>query len=167
MKHQYTRFKFGLILPLAMCFFFAACNNDPSDEEINKNIADKLSSNTNNNIDNNKRFSKIQAETSEGVVTLNGECEGQNCADSAATIVRNIEGVKEVVNNIKETAPDTDFTLRTSVQTIISKYTGVQADVAAGVVVLRGEIERSQLQPLMNELGALNPKKIDNQLAVK
>ena len=164
MKFKYTPLKFGLILPFVAGLLLVACDNQPSDEAIQQAISDKLASNTANN---NQAFAKIQAETSEGVVTLNGECEGQNCADSAATLVRNIEGVKEVVNNVKETQPDTDYTLRTSVQTIISKYQGVQADVAAGVVVLRGQIQRAQLQPLMNELNALTPKKIDNQLAVK
>jgi hypothetical protein len=35
------------------------------------------------------------------------------------------------------------------------------------VVVLRGSINRNQIQPLMNELTNLQPKKIDNQLAIK
>ena len=164
MKPKYSHFRVVFILPLFTCFLFAACNDSTSDEQIQKNISDKLSPSANNS---NPEFSKIQAVTSKGVVTLNGECQGENCADSAATLVRNLEGVKDVVNNIKEVAPETDFTLRTSVQSIISKYEGVQADVAAGVVVLRGQIQRTQVQPLMNELSALNPKKIDNQLAVK
>ena len=166
MKLKYSRFRLVFILPLFTCLLFAACKNNPSDEQIQKNVSDRLSPSANDN-NNNRGFSKIQAITSQGVVTLTGECQGENCADSAATLVRNIEGVKNVVNNIQEIATETDFTLRTSVQSIISKYEGVQADVAAGIVVLRGEIQRAQLQPLMNELSALRPKKIDNQLAVK
>jgi hypothetical protein len=68
---------------------------------------------------------------------------------------------------VKGVAAKTDLTLRTSVQTIISKYQGVQADVVAGVVILRGTIQRDQLQPLMNELSSLSAKKIDNELAVQ
>lgn len=155
----------ALMLPLFTCLFFTACKNNPSDEQIQKNVTSKLAPDEGSN--NNQGFSKIEAVTSRGVVTLSGECQGQNCADSAANLVRSIDGVKNVVNNVKEAATETDYTLRTSVQGIISKYEGVQADVAAGVVVLRGQIQRAQLQPLMNELSALNPKKIDNQLAVK
>ena len=61
----------------------------------------------------------------------------------------------------------TDLTLRTSVQSIVTKYAGVQAEVASGEVVLRGTISRDLLEPLMTELKALNAKKIDNQLAIK
>ena len=165
MKLQYSYLMLGLALPLTVCLPFAGCKNQLSDEQIQKSISDKLHTNSNSN--SNQRFAKVEAVTKEGAVILNGECQGINCADSAAALVRNIEGVKEVVNNIREVAIETDFTLRTSVQTIVSKYEGVQADVAAGVVVLRGQIQRAQIQPLMNELSALNPKKIDNQLAVK
>lgn len=164
MKLRYTHCRSGWTLPLFICFLLIACTSSQSDEQIQKNLSDKLSATQN---DNNKKYSKITPVINEGVVTLNGECQGDNCADSAAALARNLEGVKDVVNNVKEVAAETDYTLRTSVQETISKYAGVQADVAAGVIVLRGQIERAQLQPLMNELSALSPKKIDNQLAVK
>jgi hypothetical protein len=59
------------------------------------------------------------------------------------------------------------MTMRTSVQSIITKYPGVQADVTAGVIVLRGNINRDNLQSLMSDLSILHPQKIDNQLVVK
>jgi hypothetical protein len=43
----------------------------------------------------------------------------------------------------------------------------VQASVADGVIVLRGTIERSQLQNLMQDMNALRPKRVDNQLVIK
>ena len=43
----------------------------------------------------------------------------------------------------------------------------MQADVAAGVIVLRGNINRDNLQFLMSDLSILHPQKIDNQLVVK
>lgn len=165
MKHNYTRLNHILILASLVWILIAACKNNPSDTQIQQTVSEKLSPNGENN--SYQGFAKVQAATNEGVVTLTGECEGSNCADSAASLVRNIDGVKDVVNNVKEIAAETDLTLRTSIQAVISKYEGVQADVAGGVVVLRGQIQREQLQPLMNELSVLNPKKIDNQLAVK
>lgn len=162
MKLRYKHCRSGCTLSLFICFFLAACTSSKSDEQIQKNLSEKLSATKNDN-----KYSNITPIIKEGVVTLNGECQGENCADSAAALVRNIEGVKDVVNNVKEVAIETDYTLRSSVQGVISKYAGVQADVAAGVIVLRGQIDRAQLQPLMNELSALSPKKIDNQMAVK
>ncbi len=162
MRPRYTQCRSGWTLPLLICFLLAACTNSQSDEQIQKNLSEKMSA-----TESSKKYPKINPVVKDGIVTLNGECQGENCADSAAALVRNIAGVKDVVNNVREVADETDYTLRSSVQETISKYAGVQADVAAGVIVLRGQIERAQLQPLMNELSALNPKKIDNQLVIK
>lgn len=151
-------------LPLAMFAFiifslqFISCNNKVSDEEITATINDSLQANENSK--------NITAAVHEGTVTLSGACSGENCNTDIEEKVKSIEGVESVENNITITQADTDYTLRTQVQTVISNYQGVQADVANGVIVLRGAISRSQLQPLMTELNALRPKQIDNQLAV-
>ena len=134
-----------------------ACNKKPKDEDIQKSVSDQLST--------NPSYSGVTATVKDGVVTLDGKCEGENCDTAIIEEVKKIEGVDNVESNI--TKSGTDLTLRTSVQTIISKYQGVQADVAAGVIVLRGSISRDQLQPLMAELNNLQPQKIDNQLAVQ
>ena len=145
-----------------MIFSLLSCNNR-GDEEILKDVNTKISGIN----EANGGSSQVNAVVKEGVVTLDGQCQGENCADSLTANIQEVEGVKEVVNKVSQVAEQTDLTLRTSVQQIISKYEGVQADVAAGMVVLRGTIMREQIQPLMNELGALQPKKIDNQLAIK
>lgn len=135
-----------------------SCNNKPNDAELQDNIAKQMQS--------NQGYTGVNASVKEGVVTLTGACEGENCASEIERQVKGMEGVKKVENNIQHDQ-STDLTLRTSVQSTISKYEGVQADVAAGVVVLRGSISRDQVQPLMNELQSHKPKKIDNQLAIK
>jgi hypothetical protein len=43
----------------------------------------------------------------------------------------------------------------------------VQAEVMNGVITLRGQVKRDNLQQLMMDLNALQPKKIDNQLIIK
>ena len=143
--------------------FLAACGGKRSDDQIQQDVTQRLSSSQNNN----QAYASVSTVVKDGVVTINGQCEGDNCSDSVIARIKDVEGVKDVVNNIQQTATPTDLTLRTSVQSIISKYQGVQADVAAGVVVLRGTIQRDQIQPLMNELSSLKAKKIDNQLAIQ
>ena len=146
------------LFTVASLFVLSACGNSHTDAEIQSKISTDLSANAD--------YSGVTPTVKDGVVTLAGSCKGDHCATDIEDKVKTVEGVQKVENNIA--ADDkTDLTLRTSVQAVISKYNGVQADVAAGVVVLRGIIERAQLQPLMNELEALKPKKIDNQLAVK
>ena len=145
------------VLLCCVLFLLAACGGSRSDDAILKDVNDSLQA----------KATGVTAKIDDGNVQLSGECEGENCADSLTAMVREISGVKEVQNEVKGVETKTDLTLRTSVQTIISKYQGVQADVTAGVVILRGTIQRDQLQPLINELSALSAKKIDNQLAVQ
>lgn len=152
-------FIWNVILTTTLFFVASACNNNPSDEEIQKNVTAQLQE--------NQLYSGVSGTVNEGVLTLEGNCEGENCTSQIEKELADIEGVKSVTNNIQQTDAATDLTLRSSVQSVISKYAGVQADVASGVVVLRGTIDRSQLQPLMNELETLGAKKLDNQLAVK
>ncbi|HEV7331959.1 MAG TPA: BON domain-containing protein [Flavisolibacter sp.] len=158
MRQRITGSAWGFLLVLGLSTIVPSCNSKPDDQELQENITKELQ--------NNASFKGVTATVSDGIVTLAGSCEGDNCATEAAEKVASVNGVDSVQNNIQDQSK-TDLTLRTSVQTIISKYQGVQADVAAGVVVLRGSIDRNQIQPLMNELEALQPNKIDNQLAVK
>ncbi len=151
--------KLKLVLAaLPMVLLSVACNNKPDDAEIQKNVTEHLQQNI--------EYSGINASVSEGIVTLDGNCEGENCGEKIAANVKDMDGVDSVTNNIKSFI-ETDLTLRTTVQSIISKYPGVEADVAMGQIVLRGSISRDQVQLLMNELKVLDAKQIDNQLAIQ
>lgn len=139
-------------------FAIVSCNSKPGDKEIQANVDQQLQV--------NKNYTDVTSKVQDGTVTLTGMCEGDGCAAEIEKNVRDIKGVKNVENNITEDKA-TDLTLRTSVQSIITKYAGVEADVSNGVIVLRGNIERDNLQSLMSDLSALHPEKIDNQLVVK
>jgi len=148
---------FPALLSVTLLFFLSSCGG-PSDKDLQDKVSKALQTNTD--------FKGVTNVVKDGAVTLSGNCMGNGCDSLAEQEVKKIEGVKSVNNQIQHEAT-TDLTLRTSVQSIISRYEGVQADVAAGVVVLRGTIEKKQIEPLMNELQVLKPKKLDNQLAVK
>jgi len=90
--------------------------------------------------------------------------------------VKDIAGVKSVVNNCTVTPPppppapvviSADDPLIKSVNDAIKDFPGVKASVSEGVVTLTGEIQRPSLQRLMKSLQSLKPKKIDNQLTIK
>ncbi len=135
-----------------------SCNDKPNDKEVQDNVTKQLK--------DNKNYAGVNSTVKDGVVTLTGTCEGDNCAADIEKNIKDVSGVQKVENNIAKDN-STDLTLRTYVQSIITKYPGVQVDVAAGVVVLRGNIDRDNLQSLMSDLGSLHPDKIDNQLVVK
>ena len=152
-------FKFKPLLAITFIVFTAvSCNNKPNDKEIQDNITKVLKDNIN--------YASVSSTVKNGTVTLTGMCKGDNCAADIEKNIKDVKGVQKVENNItKDTSPD--LTMRTSVQSILTRYEGVQADVTNGVIVLRGTIDRVNLQSLMTELSALHPEKIDNQLLVK
>ncbi len=152
-------FKLKSLLAIALLISVAvSCNNKPNDKDIQDNVTKKLQA--------NKNYAGVNSTVKDGTVTLTGMCEGDNCADDIENNIKDVNGVQKVENNVTKDN-STDMTMRTSVQSIITKYAGVQADVAGGVIVLRGNIDRDNLQSLMSDLGSLHPDKIDNQLVVK
>lgn len=119
--------------------------------------------------------SGVTASVKDGVVTLNGEVTDESAKVAYENAVRNIKGVKEVVNNIA-VAPQPvqepviispDETLQNAVNDVVKAYNGVKAEVKDGVVTLTGEVKKAELTTLMPLLHALNPKKIENKLSVK
>lgn len=152
-------FKFKPFVVIALLLFTAvSCGNKPNDKEIQDNVIKMLKDNIN--------YASVNSTVKNGTVTLTGMCKGDNCASDIENNIKNVNGVRKVENNItKDTS--TDLTMRSSVQSILTKYPGVQADVTNGVIVLRGTIDGVNLQSLMSELSSLHPDKIDNQLLVK
>ncbi len=152
-------FKFKQFIAISILTLVSvSCNNKNNDKEIQDNVTKTLTTNEN--------YSGVTSTVKDGTVTLTGMCKGDNCATDIEKNIKDLAGVKKVENNITKDN-SIDLTMRTSVQSIITKFPGVQADVASGVIVLRGTIERDKLQSLMSELSSLQPNKIDNQLLVK
>ncbi|HYF30715.1 MAG TPA: BON domain-containing protein [Chitinophagaceae bacterium] len=140
-----------------------ACNDKTSDADIQTEVNKKLA---------DEAGSGLTASVSNGVVTLSGNCKNDECRRSCAAEIKDVKGVKSVVNNINVAvaAPveiATDTALQQGVNAAVQAYKDVKAEVNDGVITLRGEIERDKLQDLMMALNALKPKKIENQLAVK
>lgn len=157
MKQSHKKFIQVLSFSLLSMFFILSCSSKPDDKEIQENVTKHLQ------ID--KNYAGVTSTVNEGVVTLSGMCEGNDCVTDIEKDVAGITGVSKVENNISKDN-STDMTMRTSLQSILIKYPGVQAEVTFGVIVLRGTIDRDNLEPLMSDLTKLNPEKIDNQLSV-
>lgn len=151
---------------LSLSLAFVSCKNNKTDADlqtaVNKTLADEGGS-------------SLTASVSGGTVTLSGTCKDEKCRQSCADEVKEVDGVKSVVNNITvasipEAAPvdiTADAPLQEAVNAVVRNYKDVKADVKDGVITLRGEIERSKLQDLMASLNALKPKNVENQLSIK
>ena len=157
----------SIVIVLALAIGFISCKSKQTDSEIQAAVNEKISSNS--------EMKGLNALVKDGVVTVTGECPDEQCRNSCADAIKGVKGVKKVENNIRiASAPApapveiaSDDALKNSVSTVIKNYKGVEADVKDGVVTLRGEIQRANLQNLMISLNELKPKKIENQLVIK
>lgn len=131
-----------------------------------------IASSFNEKARDNAQLANIAASVNEGVLTLTGQCPDEVCRTTAEQTAKEVKGVKSVINNITiipAAAPvvvNDDATIRTSVDAIVSNYSGVTADVQNGTVTLRGTIKRDNLQKLMMSLNESNIRNVNNQLTV-
>lgn len=161
MKSATIRLSILSIMLAIISMQFQSCKAKNKDADINAAIQSKQQTDAS--------FAGVNATVSEGVVTLAGQCNDENCKTSAEKAISGIDGVKKVVNNITVAAVTVtqDDPLKAGADNVVSKYEGVEAQVADGVITLRGQVKRTELQKLMMQLNELQPKKIDNQLTIK
>ena len=155
----------SILLAISFCIALVSCK--PSDADVEKAIQEKL-----NNTPG------IQVVVHDGVATIAGTCEDEIFKKNIEKSVRATKGVKSVVNTCEiarvnqEPAAATvvvnsDDDLDKSLAKIVKDYDGVSATVVGGVVTLSGEIKKGELQPLIQSVQELHPKKVDNKLIVK
>ena len=151
----------GLLI-MASLFVIPSCKSKNRDGDIQTAFNSRAQTDPN--------LAGVSATVVDGTVTLTGTCADESCRSNAEKSVKEIDGVKKVVNNIQvaQVQITDDAPLRSSTEQVVSKYAGVQADVSGGVITLRGTVEdRDKLQQLMSELQALRPKNVQNQLVIK
>jgi osmotically-inducible protein OsmY len=154
---------------LGMCFAFALVSCGPKDADIQKDATEKLSA-----------LPGVEVTVAKGVATISGTCKDDAVKLSAENIVKEVKGVKTVVNNCEIPAPapepvstaapveiNADSVLTTSVNEVVKTYSGVTATVAGGVVTLTGDIKKDQLPNLIKSVQELKPKKVENKLTIK
>ena len=144
-----------VFLLFVMSTLFVSCK--PSDADIQKAITEKMN------------MPEMTTSVTDGVVTLSGECKDEECKASCEKLIKEVKGVKSVINNCTIPAPviiNPDEILTTSVTAALSNYPGVMASVADGVVTLTGEVSKSNLMPLMQSVQELQPKKVVNNLKI-
>jgi hyperosmotically inducible periplasmic protein len=161
MKNVSIRLSFFALLLSVFTMQLQSCKEKNKDADIQTAFNNKLSTDPN--------LAGVTATVSDGVVTLTGSCASEACRSNAEKSVKDIEGVKKVVNNISvaEVTINADDALRSGVNGLISNYDGVQASVNDGVITVRGNISREKWQELRPQLDALRPKRVENQLIIK
>ena len=116
-----------------------------------------------------KDFTGVTFMVENGIVTLNGECPTEKAKSSVEKTVKDLYGVKDVVNNIR-IAPvviGLDLLLKESVDSVTKKYASVEALTKDSIVFLNGRIEKDKVEKLMTALNSLKPKTVVNGLTTK
>ncbi len=163
-----TRIKYLMLcLGVMTGVSFSSCKSKPKDADIQTSVTDKIRARATS--------SSITASVNDGVVTLAGSCPDTDCKTTAEGAAKEVNGVKQVINNISvyQPAPQApveitdDAPLKSAVDDVIRDYKDVTATINNGVITLQGSIKRDDLQKLMVRLNGLNPRKVENKLTLK
>ena len=161
MKRSQASFSAVILALSFLTLQFQSCKAKNEDASIQSAINSKTASDAN--------LANVSAVVADGTVTLLGNCADEDCRKNAERAVKDIDGVKKVVNNIMiaEARVTPDNQLQSAVADVVKKYDDVEATVSGGVITLRGKTNREKLQQLMMDLNMLRPRRIENQLVLE
>lgn len=162
MKRITSLFLVGLLTLLIAC--------KPSDEKITAAVKTALGTNA--------ALSPVTATVKEGIVTLTGEVETDEVKALAESSLAGLKGIKSIINSltVKPKGPSSEELQKMAEDALLSKVNenfatykveGITATVANGVVTLRGEITRANLQNAMKAAMESGATKVENQMTIK
>jgi osmotically-inducible protein OsmY len=82
----------ALLLSILISFSLPACTAKTDDASVQQRVNDELKK--------DRAGSALNATVDNGVVTITGECHGDNCAQDLAEKVKKMDGVKDVQMNV-------------------------------------------------------------------
>ncbi len=151
----------GICAVVFSVFFLFSCG--PSDSELKKSIGMKL-----------EATPGITATVEKGVVTLSGTVEASAQKDQAETLVREVEGVKTIMNDIQVLPPpppkDTpDQALVKVIEKNLSEqgFSMVKASVTDSVATITGDIKKSEVKKVKQIVEKSGAKKVVEKLSTK
>lgn len=146
----------------------ASCKSKPKDSDIQASIEKVIQADAD--------LSKAVVSVKDGIATVSGELKEESLKAKIEEAVKNIAGVKSVVNNCTIVAPpppavQTAATeLEKAITDALKDYPGVKSELKDGVLKLTGEVAKSSVQKLMialNGLRSLGLKKIESSGLIK
>lgn len=153
--HFFTIFSFMLIL---IC---SSCSKEHRDKEIKADLTVKAKSDLN--------FAAVTFTVEDGVVTLTGKCSSEKSKHEAEEMVKGINIVKGIANNIV-VAPvvlTTDLPMKQAVDSVLKDYPAVMGKVSGDTVVLEGKAQKQEVTKILPALNKLHPNKIDNRVTIQ
>jgi len=167
MKKNINKLMAAILVFAVMTAVLPGCKSTPKDADLKAAIETLLQT--------KPVASGTTVSVDKGVATLSGQVTDETSKEELGKAAAGVVGVKSVVNNLSVAAPVSapvtiamDDPLTAAVKDATKDFPTVSASVSEGVITLKGEIQKANLQKLMMVLQALKPKKVDNtQLVIK
>ena len=145
---------------------FTSCKSKVKDEDVKAAVQTVLTANPDYNM--------LAVDVKDGVATITGEVKDETTRAGINTSLKEVKGVKEVVNSATVTPPppppviNPDDTLTTAVKDALKDHANVTATVADGVVTLTGTVKnQDEKRTVQQKISALKPKSIANNVTIK
>lgn len=158
MKRTFSRlFSASLMIAIASVWLFS-CKPKIKDADIQTQIQ------------SNTALSHLVANVKDGVVTLSGECKDETEKEACENLVKQIPGVKSVVNNTTIAPPPpppapveiaADDPLTKGITDALKDFPTVKATAKDGIISVTGEATAANWKKIKMALDGLKPKKVD------
>ena len=158
MKRTFFRLLSASLLVTFASIWLFSCKPKIKDEDIQTQIQ------------SNAALSHLVASVKEGVVTLSGECKDDAEKAAAESTIKQIAGVKNVINNTTIAPPPpppapveiaADDPLTKGITDALKDYPTVKATAKDGIITVTGESNAANWKKIKIALDALKPKKVD------
>jgi len=146
---------------------FQSCKK--SDQQIQNDVQQVL----------NNGYTSITSSVNDGIVTLTGMVDSQQERMSVENIARSVNDVRSVVNNITvrentmmpapSASANQDAAMMSTITSKLNRdgYHDVRVDVTNGEVILSGELNRNDLNKVMQIANESNPARVTNRINLK
>ncbi len=145
---------------------FTSCKSKPKDEDVKAAVQTALTANPD--------YNALAVDVKDGVATITGEVKDEAARTGLVAALKDIKGVKDVVNNTTVTPPppppviNPDDTLTATIKDALKDHANVTATVASGVVTLTGTVKNNdEKRTVQQKVSALKPKSIVNNVTIK
>ncbi|MFM6925745.1 MAG: BON domain-containing protein [Ferruginibacter sp.] len=148
--------KLLMAVVVSATLLFAGCK--PKDSDIKAAVEKALKA--------DPMMSNTTVDVKDGVVTMGGECKDDACKNMCETTVKNVKGVKSVVNNCSVTPPPPPPPAPASLTTVLDAATqqkvkdglkdiaGVTVEFSGDKAVLKGEVTKADRMKIMQMLAS-------------
>jgi len=145
-----------VLLPVLLAA--SSCNSYYCDRQIKEDITSKAKNDVN--------FAGLKFTVKNGEVRLFGNCPTERCLIEVNTTLQSIHVIKKIKNEagIAPVTINSSYAKKLEVDSVLSGYPAVWAEVSDTAVVLRGNIEEKETPKLLKTIGLLHAGNTINEL---